>query len=82
MASMNSVLRLRRVFRAVGADGEQADEAADAIDSHSYSRRESDLRFEYMMTEMRHQMAEIRNQFLFGVLIIVGVAVAILALVN
>ena len=82
MAAMNPILRLRRAFRSMGADAEQADEAADAIGDHAYGRHESDMRYAQMMAEYRRDMERLRNEFLLGVLIIVGVAVAILALVN
>lgn len=79
---MNPMLRLRRAFRLIGADAEQADEAADAIGEHSFSRRETELMFQREMALMRLQMERMRNEILLAVLVIVGVAVAILALVN
>ncbi|MCY3567373.1 MAG: hypothetical protein OXH38_02000 [Chloroflexi bacterium] len=82
MAAMNPILRLRRAFRSMGAEPEQADEVADAIDDHAYGRRESDMRYAQLMAEYRRDMERLRNEFLLGVLIIVGIAVAILALVN
>ena len=90
MATMNPVLRLRRAFRSISepqpmsdeAADEAAEEAADAITSYSYSQRESDLRFAQMMAEFRRDMGRLRNEFLLGVLVIVGVAVAIIVAVN
>ena len=82
MAVMNPILKLRQSFRAMGADEEQADEAAEAVEQHSYGRAESDARFREMLAEHRAEMERIKNQFLFGVLVIVGAAVAILAVVN
>lgn len=82
MAAMNPILRLRRAFRSMGADAEQADEAADAVDDHAYGRRESDLRFAQMMAEFRRDMERLRNEFVFAVIVIVGVAVAIIVAVN
>ena len=73
---------MRRAFREMGATPEVADEAVDAVDNFAYGRHESDMRFAQMMAEHRAQLAEIRNQFLLGVLIIVGIAVGILAWVN
>ncbi|MDE2987138.1 MAG: hypothetical protein OXT70_03675 [Chloroflexota bacterium] len=78
MATMNPILRLRQAFRSMGAESERADEAADAIDSHSYSRHESDLRHHQMMTEVRQYMAETRNQILLGTLLIAGILGTIL----
>lgn len=90
MAVMNPVLRLRNAFRSIATSGapsdaqvdEVADEAADAITSYSYSQRESDLRHAQMMAEFRHHMERLRNEFVFAVLVIVGVAVAIIVAVN
>ncbi len=82
MAFMNSNLKLRQSFRAMGADEEQADEAAEAVEQHSYGRAESDARFREMLAEHRAEMERLTNRFLFGVLGIVGVAVAIIAVVN
>ena len=82
MAAMNPILRLRRAFRSLGADDEQADEVADAIVDHSFSRPETELMFQREMALMRQQFERIRNEILIAVLVIVGVAVAILALVN
>ena len=85
MATMNPVLRLKRAFRSIGADEEQAEEAASAIDDHSYGRRESDLKFQTMMAELRRDMAEARTQMLLAIFIAtgliigaIGVAVALL----
>ncbi len=93
MATMNPVLRLRRAFRSISepqpmsgeAADEVAEEAADAVSDYSYSRQESDLRFERMMAEMRQQTAEMRehiadqtNRILLGVLVIVSIAVGII----
>ena len=82
MAAMNPILRLRQAFRSLGVESAEADEVADAVDDHSYSRRESDLRFERMMAEMRREMADMRRQMLIEIIVIFGVAVGILALVN
>jgi len=72
---MNPILRLRRAFRSFGANSEQADEVVSAVDEYYLGRHEFEER-------IRAIMAEQLNRFLFGVLIIVGLAVAILALVN
>ena len=73
MASMNPILRLRQAFRSMGVEAAQADEAADAIDHHSYGRRESDLFHAQMMAEMREYMSNLRNQILLGTLLIAGI---------
>lgn len=93
MATMNPVLRLRRAFRSVTGpeplseeQAEQtAEEAADAVSEYGYSRRESDLRFERMMAEMRQQtaemrqyMADLRNQIILAVLVIAAAMTTII----
>ena len=100
---MSPVLRLRQAFRSVASEepltpselDEVADEAADAFADYTYSRRESDERFNRALAEMRSErsrmlerlaemqteMSNLRNQILLGVLVIVGVGVAVLSLV-
>ena len=75
MAAMNPILRVKRACRSFGADDEQSDEVVSAIDDYYLSRREFDDR-------IRAIMAEQVNRILLGVLVIVGLGVAILALVN
>ncbi len=75
MSSMNPILRLRRLFRQVGAQPQEADELSTVLDDIYLSRREFEERIARIM-------AEDRNQLLLGVLIIVGLGVALLALVN
>ena len=75
MASMNPILRTRRAFRSFGATSDQADEAVSAVDEYYLSRQAFEERIARLMAEQR-------NQFLFGVLIIVGIAVGIIAAVN
>ena len=90
MAAMNPVLRLRNAFRSIATNDapsdaqadEAADEAADAITSYSYSQRESDLRYAQMMAEFRRDLERQRNEFVLAVLIIVGVAVALIVALN
>ena len=78
---MNPILRIRGALRSMGASTEQANEAADAIVDHSHSRRESDLRHQQMMAEMRQFMSDLRNEIVLSVLLIVGVAVGVLSVV-
>ena len=78
MAAMNPILRLRQAFRSMGVADEPADEAADAIDYHTYGRRESDLFHAQMMMEFRRDMAEMRTQMLLAIFIAaVGVLIAV-----
>ena len=71
MAAMNPILRLRRAFRGIGADAEQADEVASAVDAIYLSRQEFEERIARLMAEQR-------NQFLLGVLVIVSIAVGVI----
>ena len=75
MATMNPILRIRRAFRAVGLDDDQSDEVVTALEDQYPNRRESEER-------LARILAEQRNQFLLGVLIIVSIAVAIIVAVN
>ena len=75
MASMNPILKLRRAFRSLGAEAEQADEAADAVDEFADGRRESDLRHAAMMAEMREYMSNLRNQLLLAIMIAAGLII-------
>ena len=72
---MNPILRIRRAFRAVGLDDDQSDEVVTALEDQYPNRRESEER-------LARILAEQRNQFLLGVLIIVSIAVAIIVAVN
>ena len=81
MAEMNPILRLRRVFRDIGADAQQADEAADAIEDYSYSRNESRMLYEQVTAQFRADLAEFRNQVILAVLFIMGLAVTIISVV-
>ena len=76
MAAMNPILRLRQAFRSMGVADEPADEAADAIDYHTYGRRESDLFHAQMMMEFRRDMAEMRTQMLLAIFIAAGMIIA------
>ncbi|MXV79592.1 MAG: hypothetical protein F4007_02910 [Chloroflexi bacterium] len=71
---MNPVLRLRRAFRSTGADEEQAEEAAAAIDDEYVGRG-------FFEARLNQQSAELRNQILVGVLLITALAVAVLTIV-
>ena len=75
MAEMNPILRLRNASRDMGAADEQADEATTVLDEIYLSRRE----FEDRVARL---LAEQRNQILFDILVILGLAVAIIAVVN
>ena len=80
MASMNPVIRLRQAFRSIGVEEEQADDVAEALTDHSYSRRETELMFRHERALMRQAMAEMRNQILLGTLLIAGILGTILTL--
>ncbi len=81
MATMDPVLRLRRAFRSMGAEEEPADEATSAIAEEYVGRKFFEARLNQQTAELRKDMAELRNQLLLGVLLIAGVAVAVLSIV-
>ena len=75
MSSMNPLLRLRRLFRQVGAQPQEADELSTVLDEIYLSRREFEERIARIF-------AEHRRQLLIEFIVIIGLAVGILALVN
>jgi hypothetical protein len=80
MATMNPILRLRRAFRSIDIEEEQADDVAEALTDHSFSRRETELMFQHERALMRQAMAEMRNQILLGTLLIAGILGTILTI--
>ena len=60
----------------MGAEDEQADAAPDAIDSHTYGRRESDLFHAQMLLAFRRDMGEMRTQMLMAIFIAAGLIIA------
>ena len=71
MASMNPIIRIRRAFRAVGADAQQADEMVSAVDEYDLSRKEFEDRIAAIMAEQL-------NRFLLGVFVLLSIAVGII----
>lgn len=80
MASMNPVIRLRQAFRSIGVEEEQADDVAEALTDHSYSRRETELMFQHERALMRQAMAEMRNQILLAIFLAAGILGTILTI--
>ena len=83
MASMNPVLRLRRAFRSMGADEEQAEVAATAIQEEFVGQsffdstvREQTItlqnEFQQAISDLRQEMAEMRNQMMVTILVATG----------
>ena len=70
MSVMTPILRIRKVLRSIGATSEQADEFADAMNDYP-GRRELQL----MLDDM---FARWFNRIMFGTIVIVGLAVAII----
>lgn len=70
MSVMTPILRLRKVIRSLGGSDAQADEFVDAMDSYP-TRREFDQRLEAMFARQT-------NQLIFAIIVIVGLAVAII----
>ena len=71
---MNPILRIRRVIRSLGATNDLADEFAEAMDSYP-TRREFEQRLEGMFARQT-------NQLIFAIIVIVGLAVAIIVAVG
>ena len=87
MAIISPILRMRRAFRSMGVDAEQADEAAEAVTEHSYSRQESDSAFERLLAsdeqnrmEFQKAMAEHRTQILLAILLATGLIIGAIAI--
>lgn len=74
MSVMTPILRLRKVIRSLGGSDAQADEFVDAMDSYP-TRREFDQRLEAMFARQT-------NQLIFAIIVIVGLAVAIIVAVD
>ena len=72
MSVMTPILRIRKVLRSMGATSEQADEFTDAMGGYP-TRDEFELRLEAMFAR---QMVQI----ILAMITIVGLGVAILAL--
>ena len=70
MSMMTPILRIRKVLRSIGASADEADEFADAMDGYP-TRREFEQRLEAMFARQT-------NQLIFAVIVIVGLAVAII----
>ena len=88
MATMNPVFRLRRAFRSMGAEEEQAEEAASVIDEEYVGRSFFEVRMNQQTAELRREMAELRkdmadlrNQILLSMILIMSVAVTVLSIV-
>ena len=71
MSVMTPILRIRKVIRSIGANSEQADEFADAMNEYP-DRRELQL----MLDEVFSRWF---NRIMFGVIVIVSLAVGIIA---
>ena len=71
---MSPIIRIRRVIRSIGASPEAADEFADAMADYP-GRRELQL----MLDEM---FARWFNRIMFGIIVIVGLAVALIVALN
>ena len=80
MAIISPILRIRRAFRSMGVDAEQADEATDAVNEHSYSRRESDDSNARYLERMDRIAAELRTQVLLAIFIATGLIIGAISI--
>ena len=71
MSVMTPILRIRKVIRSIGASPEQADEFADAM--NEYPTKDD---FQERLDAM---FAQQLNRIMFGVIIVVSLAVAVIA---
>ena len=71
MSVMTPILRIRKVLRSVGATSDQADEFADAM--NEYPTKDD---FQQRLDSM---FAQQFNRIMFGIIIVVSLAVAIIA---
>ena len=74
MSVMTPILRIRRVLRKIGARSEDADEFTDAMANY-LTKDEFELRLEVMFARQT-------NQLIFAIIVIVGLAVAIIVALN
>jgi hypothetical protein len=71
MATMNSILRIRRAVRSVGFDEDQSDECGTTLESRYPNRRRSEERIARMF-------AEHRRQLLIEITVVVSIATGII----
>jgi len=74
MSVMTPILRIRKVIRSIGASAGQADEFADAM--NQYPTKDD---FQQRLDAM---FAQQFNRLMFGTIVIVGLAVAIIVAIN
>lgn len=70
MSVMSSILRIRKVLRSIGANDDQADDFADAM--AAYPTKDD---FQQRLDTM---FAQQFNRIMFGIIVVVGLAVAII----
>ncbi|MDE2967581.1 MAG: hypothetical protein OXS30_08900 [Chloroflexota bacterium] len=71
MSVMTPILRIRKVIRSIGASAGQADEFADAM--NEYPTKDD---FQQRLDAM---FAQQLNRIMFGVIVVVSLAVAVIA---
>ena len=74
MSVMSPILRIRKVLRSIGANDNQADESADAMNAYP-TKDEFQQRLDAMFAQQF-------NRIMFGIIVVVGLAVALIVALN
>lgn len=74
MSVMTPILRIRRVLRSIGATSQQSDEFADAMSAYP-TKDEFQQRLDTMFAQQF-------NRIMFGIIVVVGLAVALIVALN
>ncbi|MCY4618475.1 MAG: hypothetical protein OXD50_07975 [Chloroflexi bacterium] len=70
MSVMTPILRIRRVLRSIGATSQQSDDFADAMSAYP-TKDDFQQRLDTMFAQQF-------NRIMFGIIVVVGLAVAII----
>ncbi len=74
MSVMSPILRIRKVLRSIGATSHQADEFSDAMSAYP-TKDEFQQRLDAMFAQQF-------NRIMFGIIVVVGLAVALIVALN
>ena len=74
MSVISPILRIRKVIRSIGANDDQADEFADAMNAYP-TKDEFQQRLDAMFAQQF-------NRIMFGIIVVVGLAVALIVALN
>ncbi len=74
MSVMSPILRIRKVLRSIGATAQQSDEFADAMSAYP-TKDDFQQRLDTMFAQQF-------NRIMFGIIVVVGLAVALIVALN